>query len=271
MEQPRVLSRRGSWFANTWICSPSRTTTSLSDGLGIDTETLHEAITLVRSLNPRPGSSIETDQAAYVIPDILVFKAGNRWRASLNRDACPELRINQHYRSLIRRGEQSADNRYLQDQLQEARWLLKSLRNRNETLLRVANAIVERQQSFFDLGEEAMQPLVLQDIAEILDLHESTISRATTQKYMLTPRGVFELKFFFSSSVGTTDGGTCSATAIRSLIRKIVDEEPATKPVSDSKIAALLEAKGINVARRTIAKYRENMNIPPSNQRKALM
>jgi RNA polymerase sigma-54 factor len=163
------------------------------------------------------------------------------------------------------------DKKYLQDQLQQAKWFLKSLHSRNDTLLKVSKMIIDRQRAFLDHGAEAMRPLVLHDIAEAVEMHESTISRITTNKYMLTPRGIFELKFFFSSHVGTADGGTCSATAIRSLIKKFVEAEPANKPISDSKIAKIMEAQGINVARRTIAKYRESMNIPPSNQRKALI
>ncbi len=232
---------------------------------------LQKAITLIQSLNPRPGSQIDSAPPSYVVPDILVKKVSNKWHAELNGDSSPNLGINRMYQSMIRRGDTSGDNRYIQDQLQEARWFIKSLRNRNETLLRVARAIVERQTEFLDRGDEAMKPMVLSDIAEALSMHESTISRATTQKYMLTPRGIFELKYFFSSRVGTVDGGTCSSTVIRSLIKKLVDTEPPTRPISDSQIAKLLADKGFTVARRTVAKYRENMNIPPSNQRKSLV
>ncbi|MDH3379494.1 MAG: RNA polymerase factor sigma-54 [Gammaproteobacteria bacterium] len=235
-----------------------------------DTE-LQEAITLIQSLNPRPGSQIDSAQASYVVPDIVVKKIGDIWHAELNADTSPALRINRTYQSMIRRGDTSVDNRYIQDQLQEARWFIKSLHNRNETLLRVARAIVERQTEFLEKGDEAMKPMVLSDIAEALSMHESTISRATTQKYMLTPRGIFELKYFFSSRVSTVDGGTCSSTVIRSLIKKLVDTEPPTRPISDSQIAKLLADKGFTVARRTVAKYRENMHIPPSNQRKSLI
>ncbi len=170
-----------------------------------------------------------------------------------------------------RRGTDTADNKYLQDKLQEARWFIKSLVSRNETLLKVARAIVDRQRAFFEHGAEAMKPLVLHDIAEIVGMHESTISRVTTNKYMLTPRGIFELKYFFSSHVGTADGGTCSATAIRSLIKKLVEAEKPSKPISDSTIADILADQGIHVARRTVAKYREALNIPPSSQRKSLV
>jgi len=249
----------------------NRDYTKLKRLLSLNTEDLHEVIKLVRSLHPRPGSTIEASQATYVVPDITVSKHKNKWRADLNPDSFLELKINQKYQSLIRRGDTSTDNRYLQDQLQEARWFIKSLRNRNETVLKVASTIIDRQQAFFEYGEEAMKPLVLHDIAETLGMHESTISRATTQKYMLTPKGIFELKYFFSSHVSTSDGGTCSATAIRSLIKKLIESEPPTKPISDSKIVTLLEQKGIHVARRTVAKYREHMKIPPSNQRKSLL
>ncbi len=238
--------------------------------LKTDTDRLQLAIQLVQGLNPRPGSAIQPLQTKYVTPDIIVKKIKNVWHAELNGDALSQLRINRTYKSMIRRGDNSTENKYIQDHLQEARWFIKSLRNRNETLLKVARVIVERQSDFFEHGDEAMKPMVLSDVAETLDMHESTISRATTQKYLLSPRGVFELKFFFSSHVNTVDGGTCSSTAIRSLIKKLVETEPPTKPISDSKIAQLLDKKGIRVARRTVAKYREHMNIPPSNQRKSL-
>lgn len=243
----------------------------LARAMRVDREQLARAVDLVRSLNPRPAAVITAEEPEYVVPDITVRCVRGQWRAELNEAALPSLGINRHYQALIRRGDNSGDNRYLQSQLQEARWFLKSLRNRNETLLRVARAIVERQQEFLERGEEAMKPLVLHDISEELGLHESTVSRATTQKYMLTPRGVFELKYFFSSHVNTADGGSCSATAIRSMIRKIIDTERPEDPVSDSQIARMLHERGIRVARRTVAKYRETMNIPPSNQRKSLV
>jgi RNA polymerase sigma-54 factor len=171
---------------------------------------------------------------------------------------------------MVKRADNSDDNNYLRNHLQEARWFLKSLQSRNETLLKVANCIVERQRGFFEYGDEAMKPLVLRDVAEIVEMHESTISRVTTQKYMHTPRGIYEFKYFFSSHVGTADGGECSATAIRAMIKKLVADVTPNKPLSDSKIADLLEKEGINVARRTIAKYREALSIPPSSERKRL-
>lgn len=201
---------------------------------------------------------------------MFVSKQEGRWTVRLNNEAAPKLRINPTYASYIQRGKQSDDNTFLKNNMQEARWFIKSLQSRNETLMRVATSIVEHQRTFLDYGEEGMKPLVLREIAEELELHESTISRVTTQKYMHTPRGVFEFKYFFSSHVGTADGGECSATAIRAMIKKLIESEEPRKPMSDNKIASLLVEQGINVARRTVAKYREAMMIPPSNERKRL-
>jgi len=231
---------------------------------------LSGAISLIQSLNPRPGSAINPSETRYIIPDISVKKINGKWTARLNEEALPKLGVNRYYQSLIRRGDNSTDNRYLKENLQEARWYIKSLQNRHDTLLSVANEILRRQQDFFEEGDEAMKPMVLHDIADALELHESTISRVTTNKYMQTPTGVYELKYFFSSHVNTADGGTCSATAIRSQIKKLVNNEPVGKPISDNRIAELLSQQGIRVARRTVAKYRESMNIPPSNMRKSL-
>lgn len=232
---------------------------------------LQAAIELVQTLNPRPGGMIMSAQTEYVIPDVIVRKYQGTWRVELNEEAMPRLRINKHYASLIRRADSSQDNTYLKGQLQEARWFLKSLQSRHETLLKVASCIVERQRGFLEHGEEAMKALVLHDVAEAVGMHESTISRVTTKKYMWTPRGIFELKYFFSSHVSTATGGVCSATAIRALIKKLIAAENHRKPLSDSKIAAILCDQGINVARRTVAKYREAMAIPPSNERKQLI
>ena len=234
-------------------------------------EDLQAAIQLIQHLNPRPGNSVTSSQAGYIAPDITVKKVRGIWRAELTSSAAPRIQINHQYEKLIRRGADTADNKYLQDKLQEARWFIKSLVSRNDTLLKVARAIVDRQRAFLQHGAEAMKPLVLHDIAEIVGMHESTISRVTTNKYMLTPRGIFELKYFFSSHVGTADGGTCSATAIRSLIKKMVEAEKSNKPISDNTIADILAEQGIHVARRTVAKYREALNIPPSSQRKSLV
>jgi len=231
---------------------------------------LGEIIKLIQTTNPHPGHSISKNHAEYVVPDVYVSKQAGRWRVSINPDHAPRLRVNDQYANMIKRRDNSDQNTYLKDHLQEARWFIKSLQSRNETLLRVAAAIVEHQHAFLDYGEEAMQPMVLRDIAESLEMHESTISRVTSQKYMHTPRGILEFKYFFSSHVSTADGGECSATAIRAIIRKLIAAEKQEKPLSDSKITDLLGAKGINVARRTVAKYREALNIPPSNERKRL-
>ncbi|MDX1457805.1 MAG: RNA polymerase factor sigma-54 [Marinobacter sp.] len=232
---------------------------------------LKEVLALITRLNPRPGSAIDQAEPDYVIPDVIVRKHNGRWRVELNPEIAPRIRVNASYASLIRRADSSADNTYLRDQLQEAKWFIKSLQSRNETLLKVATRIVEHQQGFLDHGEEAMKPLILSDIAQAVEMHESTISRVTTQKFMHTPRGIFELKYFFSSHVSTDEGGECSSTAIRAMIKKLIAAETPKKPLSDSKIAAMLGEQGIKVARRTVAKYREAMQIPPSNERKRLV
>ncbi len=232
---------------------------------------LKEAIQLIQTLQPRPGEQIDSSETEYIAPDVFVKKVEDRWIVELNPDIAPKLRINSNYASLVKRADNSTDNTYLRDNLQEARWFLKSLQSRNETLMKVSIRIVEHQRGFLDYGEEAMKPLVLHDIAEAVEMHESTISRVTTRKYMHTPRGIFELKYFFSSHVSTTSGGECSSTAIRAIIKKLVAAEDQRKPLSDNKITALLEEQGIKVARRTIAKYRESLSIPPSNERKRLV
>lgn len=232
---------------------------------------LQAVIHLIQSLNPRPGEQIQPSKTEYIIPDVYATKHNGCWQVELNPEITPRLRINDHYASLIRRADNSSTNNYLKSQFQEARWFLKSLHSRNETLLKTACCIIERQQAFLEHGEEAMRPLVLHDIAEAVSMHESTISRITTNKYMHTPRGVYELKYFFSSHVATSNGGECSATAIRAFIKKLVAAEEPRKPLSDSKIVRILAEQGIKVARRTIAKYREILNIPPSNERKRLL
>ncbi len=234
-------------------------------------EALQEVLALIRTLDPSPGLSVGKDDTEYVVPDVYVSKKNDRWTVELNPDIAPRLRINTDYASLIKRADNSSDNTYLRDNLQEARWFLKSLQSRNETLMKVAGKIVQHQRGFLEYGEEAMRPLVLHEIAEAVEMHESTISRVTTQKYMHTPRGIFELKYFFSSHVSTAAGGECSSTAIRALIKKLVAAENPRKPLSDSKITLLLEEQGINVARRTIAKYRDTLFIRPSNERKRLV
>jgi RNA polymerase sigma-54 factor len=236
----------------------------------IHEDDLQQVLRLVQSLDPFPGKRIGADDTEYIVPDVIVRKLEGRWTVELNAEAAPRLRINSQYASLIRRADNSRDNSYLRDNLQEARWFLKSLQSRNETLMKVATEIVRRQRNFLEYGDEAMKPMVLHDIAEAVEMHESTISRVTTRKYMHTPRGIFELKYFFSSHVATTSGGACSSTAIRALIRKFIAAENPRKPLSDSKLAQLLEEQGIQVARRTIAKYRDSLFIPPSNERKRL-
>jgi RNA polymerase sigma-54 factor len=234
---------------------------------------LQESISLIESLDPRPGANISPPSTTYIVPDVIVSKQSGtgKWKIELNPDTTPKIRINNSYASLVKRADSSDDNNYLRDNLQEARWFMKSLQSRNETLMKVATRIVEHQKGFLEYGEEAMKPLVLHDIAEAVSMHESTISRVTTQKYMHTPRGIFELKYFFSSHVSTKGGGECSSTAIRAIIKKLIAAENTRKPLSDSKITQLLDEKGINVARRTIAKYRESLAIPPSNERKRLV
>ena len=236
----------------------------------LDKQELTEVVNLIQSMNPRPGNTVSEARTEYVVPDVYVKKEKGVWKVNLNTDSIPSLKINSAYANMIRRADNSDDNNSLKSHLQEARWFIKSLRSRSETLLRVTTCIVERQRAFLDYGEEAMKPLVLHDVAETLGMHESTISRVTTRKYMHTPRGIFELKYFFSSHVSTSYGGACSSTAIRALIKKLISAETPDKPLSDSKIAAVLEEQGINVARRTVAKYREAMAIPPSNERKRL-
>ncbi len=239
--------------------------------LKLEKEELQEVITLIKTLTPRPGDAIQSGQPEYVIPDVFVRNVKGSWRVELNPDAFPRVRVNSQYASLIRRADNSADNNCLKSHLQEARWLIKSLRSRSETLLKVATCIVERQQAFLEFGDEAMKPMVLHDVAEEVNMHESTISRVTTQKFMHTPRGLYELKFFFSSHVFTESGAECSSTAIRALLKKLIAAENTQKPLSDSKLAAILSEQGIKVARRTVAKYRESMAIPSSSERKSLM
>jgi len=230
---------------------------------------LQSAVSLLKSLNPRPGNKISDQQAEYVIPDVFIRKEKDKWKVELNPDVTPKLSINSLYAHLAQGNNR--DSAYMKNHLQEARWFLKSLRSRNDTLLKVATCIVDRQKDFLEYGDEAMKPLVMHDVAEVVNMHESTISRVTTKKYMHTPKGIFELKYFFSSHVSTANGGECSATAIRAMLRKLIAAEHRSKPLSDNKLASMLAEKGINVARRTVAKYREAMSIPPSNERKRLV
>ena len=240
---------------------------SLRRRSGYKENELQHIFELITKLHPEPGVGIASSQAEYVIPDVMVRKVNNVWRVELNPDSAPKIRINQQYVN-FGGSANSTDKSYIKSHLQEARWFLKSLESRNETLLKVAGRICEIQQGFLDHGEEAMKPLVLAEVAEHVEMHESTISRVTTQKYMHTPRGIFELKYFFSSHVATANGGECSSTAIRALIKKLIAAELTRKPLSDSKLTEMLESQGIKVARRTIAKYRIALRILPSNQRK---
>jgi RNA polymerase sigma-54 factor len=249
----------------------SRDFSQLMRRMKLKEDELRQIIELIQSLNPRPGSQIESGEPEYVVPDVIVRKHNDRWLVELNQEAMPRLRVNAQYAGFVRRADASADNTFMRNQLQEARWFIKSLQSRNETLMKVATQIVEHQRGFLDYGDEAMKPLVLHDIAEAVGMHESTISRVTTQKFMHTPRGIYELKYFFSSHVSTAEGGECSSTAIRAILKKLVAAENVKKPLSDSKIAGLLEAQGIQVARRTVAKYRESLGIAPSSERKRLM
>ena len=237
--------------------------------LGVSEDELREVRALILTLDPKPGRAFGSGDVRYVVPDVVVRKTGGRWSAALNRDAMPRLRINKMYADILQASRENG-GKHLSGQLQEARWLIKNVQQRFDTILRVTQAIVDRQKNFFEHGEVAMRPLVLREIAEAVGLHESTISRVTTQKYMLTPRGIFELKYFFGSHVSTDTGGACSATAIRALIKQLVAAEDGRKPLSDHRISDILAQQGIQVARRTVAKYREAMHIQPANLRKSI-
>ncbi|GAA5234305.1 RNA polymerase factor sigma-54 [Verticiella sediminum] len=234
--------------------------------LQCDEATLRTVQSVIRRLNPRPGSRFGAREAQYVIPDIIVRQVRGRWVAELNPETMPRLSVNQLYASIVKSERGSG----LADQLREARWLIRNIQQRCDTITRVAQEIVDRQQGFFEHGAIAMRPLVLREIAEALELHESTISRVTTQKYMLTPLGTFEFKYFFGSQVSTQAGGVASATAVQTLIRQMIAAENAHKPLSDNKLAQMLAEQGMVVARRTVAKYREALRIPPASQRKTL-
>ncbi len=239
--------------------------------LAVSEEELDAIVALIRTLDPKPGEQIQSTLSEYVVPDVYVRKINDWWRVELNPEIAPKLRVNEMYAGLIKKSDSSKDNIVMKEHLQEAKWFIKSLHSRNDTLLRVARCIVEKQTAFFEHGSIAMKSMVLRDVAEELELHESTISRVTTQKYMHTPNGIVEFKYFFSSHVLTDGGGECSSTAIRALIKELISNENVTKPLSDSKIAEFLKAKGINVARRTVAKYREAIFISSSSQRKRLL
>jgi RNA polymerase sigma-54 factor len=282
--QECMLVQLSQYAADTpWLMQAREIITHYADLLGskdfrtlmrktrLKEEELREVMRLLQTLNPKPGATLISDQSQYVIPDVSVSKKNGRWIVELNPDVLPKLNINQHYAAMSRGNKNSADAQFIRSHIQEAKWFIKSLESRSETLMKVTNCIVQQQLGFFEHGPEMMRPMVLNDVAEMVDMHESTISRVTTQKYMHTPRGIFELKYFFSSHVATDSGGECSSTAIRALVKKLVAAETPSKPLSDSKIAQLLAEQGIQVARRTIAKYRESLSIPPSNQRKSLI
>lgn len=241
----------------------------LCQRLHVDEESFETALALIRGLSPKPGGNYASTSAEYVAPDAYVRKVGGRWQVTLAPGCQPRLGINEHYASLIAKARRE-DANYLKGQLQEARWLIKSLKTRAETMLKVATSIVRAQEAFLEFGAEAMRPLVLKDVAEEVGMHESTISRVTTRKYLHTPRGTFEFKYFFSSGVTTVDGGAASATAIQAMIKKLIGEEQPARPLSDQVLATELNRRGINVARRTVAKYREALNIPSSNDRSRL-
>ncbi len=228
-------------------------------------EDLEQALALVRACQPRPGASLHASAPDYVVPDVFIRRTEHGWAVEINPASVPRIRVNQSYAGMLGR---SSDYATMRTQLQEARWLIRSLEIRNETLLKVARCIVQRQAAFLDQGDEFMQPMILKDVADAVEMHESTISRVTTNKYMHTPRGVFEFRYFFSSHVSGTDGSELSSTAIRAKIRKLISAEDADKPLSDSRIAEILSEDGVQVARRTVAKYREALNIPPSSERK---
>ena len=256
--------------------------TGIKRTLRLTTSSLEELVQLIRSLEPKPGKAFSTITADYITPDIYVKKVNGKWKISLNGETQPKLQVNDYYAEMLNINTDTNTNNnkhsssalqgeatsYIKDNLQQARWFIKSLENRNSTIVNVAHAIVGRQLAFLQYGDEAMKPMVLKDLADQLGLHESTISRVTTRKYMHTPRGVYEFKHFFSSHVSTDTGGECSATAIRAMIKKLINDEDPAKPLSDNKLTNLLKQRGINVARRTVAKYREALAIPSSHDRK---
>lgn len=241
----------------------------LARDYGVDEDSMREAVDLLRSLNPKPGNQVGSGSVEYVVPDAFAYRHNGQWEVRLGPGSAPRLAVNKHYSGLIASAGKS-DASYLRGQLQEAKWLIRSLETRAETLIKVARCIVRHQSGFLDRGPEAMRPLVLREVADEVGLHESTVSRVTTRKYLHTPRGTFEFKHFFSSSLATSDGGTASSTAIQAMIRRLIDAENPRAPLSDARLAAELKASGITVARRTVAKYREAMNIPSSNERQRI-
>jgi RNA polymerase sigma-54 factor len=242
-----------------------RDETGLRRVLGSDEDALQEALALIRGCQPRPGSAFQSSQPQYIVPDVFVKRTGHGWAVEINPASVPRLKVNQSYAGVVAR---SADYATLRAQLQEARWLIRSLEIRNETLLKVARTIVQRQAAFLEKGEEAMEPMILRDVAEAVSMHESTISRVTTGKYMHTPRGIFEFRFFFSSHVSGADGADVSSVAIRARIRRLIADEDGSRPLSDAQLAVVLASEGIKVARRTVAKYRESLGLASSSERR---
>ncbi|KRB92709.1 RNA polymerase factor sigma-54 [Noviherbaspirillum sp. Root189] len=265
---PMVTRRRALEIVENYLALfAQRDFNKLKKALDCDDEDLREAQYVIKQCNPHPGALYASDASDYVVPDVIVKKTKNGWQVMLNHDVMPRLRVNALYANILKQNKGEGS---LSSQLQEAKWLIKNMRQRFDTILRVAQAIVDRQRNFFSHGAVAMRPLVLREIADTLGLHESTISRVTTQKYMLTPHGMFELKYFFGSHVATEAGGEASSTAIRALIKQLIGAEDPKNPFSDSKIADMLGEQGMVVARRTVAKYREALKIPPVNLRKSL-
>lgn len=244
--------------------------TKLRRKLKLTTAQLQQTVKLITSLTPNPGSSISNKTAAIIIPDVLVRREAHRWLVELNLESIPKLRINNYYSKILTNANSAANSQYLRKNMHEAKWLLKTIYNRNEILLKVASYIVEHQRGFLEYGAEAIKPLILTNVAANLNIHESTVSRITTNKFIHTPQGVYELKYFFSNHI-TTDGGECSATAIRALIKKLISTENNLQPLSDNKLVTLLAEHGINIARRTVAKYRDLLAIAPASQRKSLL
>lgn len=242
---------------------------ALSGSLGYPMPLVGEALTLIRSLQPFPGRRLGSDAASVVVPDVVVRRRSGRWVVELNPDVLPRVRLNRLYESLLSERREAAAHGGMQSQLKEARWLVRSVQMRNETLLKVAAAIMRHQAGFLERGELAMKPMVLREIAEAIDMHESTVSRVTTRKYIQTPRGNFELKYFFSSRLSTRSGSACSGTAVRALVRQLIDDEDPARPLSDGQIGKLLASRGVRIARRTVAKYREAMQIPPVARRQS--
>ena len=242
-----------------------RDVATLRRALDVDEEALQEAMALIQGCQPRPGSAFQSSQPEYIVPDVFVKRTASGWAVEINPASVPRLRVNQSYAGVVAR---SADYASLRAQLQEARWLIRSLEIRRETLLKVARTIVQRQSAFLEKGDEAMEPMILRDVAEAVSMHESTISRVTTGKYMHTPRGIFEFRYFFSSHVAGTDGGDVSSVAIRARIRRLIADEDGTRPLSDAQLAELLASEGIKVARRTVAKYRESLGLASSSERR---